>query len=275
MQSVCDKPVLNVNGFLVLIALIITAIFTFTSLPKLIASPIITLLTIIIGSGFTILGPNEARVLTFFGKYIGTIKDAGFLWTVPFSTSTLVPLKMINFNTEKLKVNDLNGNPIEVGAVVVWRVKDAAQACFNIDSYKNFIFNQSESVVRTITAKYPYDSADKHSLRGSAEEITKELTKELHEKLAIAGIEVEEVKLSHLAYAPEIASAMLKRQQAVAILEARKYLIENAAVIAEGVIENFAKKGTTNLSDDKKAEIMSNILITLISDKEVNPVIEL
>jgi regulator of protease activity HflC (stomatin/prohibitin superfamily) len=273
MQSVSDRKAFSVNGFLILIALIAVCFSFFNSLPEIMAIPAIAVFIVIMATGFTILGPNEARVLTFFGKYIGTIKTAGFLWTVPFSTSTLVPLKMINFNTDKLKVNDLNGNPIEVGAVVVWRVKDAAQACFNVDNYKNFIFNQSESVVRTITAKYPYDSEKEHSLRGNSEEITRELIRELHEKLSIAGIEIEEVKLSHLAYAQEIAAAMLKRQQAIAILAARKYLIENASVIAESVVEKFSKDNA--ISADKKAEIMSNILITLISDKEVNPVIDL
>lgn len=206
---------------------------------------------------------------------MGTMNNSGFRFTIPFSTSILVPLKIINFNTEKLKVNDLNGNPVEVGAVVAWRVRDAAQSCFNVDNHKTFIFNQSESTVRTIAAKYPYDSEKQPSLRGNADEITKELKAELHKKLELAGIEVEEVKLSHLAYAPEIASSMLKRRQAVAVLQARKYLIENAAVIVEGVMENFITRGGMKLSDDKKAEIMSNILVTLISDKEVTPVIDI
>jgi regulator of protease activity HflC (stomatin/prohibitin superfamily) len=273
MLSISDKKAFSIDGFVFLILLIAACFLLIISVPDLLAIPITTVFIAISSTGFTILGPNEARVLTFFGRYIGTIKTAGFLWKVPFSSSTLVPLKMINFNTDKLKVNDLNGNPIEVGAVVVWRVKDAAQACFNIDNYKNFIFNQSESVVRTIAAKYPYDSEKEHSLRGNSEEITLELIRELREKLSIAGIEIEEVKLSHLAYAQEIASAMLKRQQAVAILAARKYLIENASVIAESVVEKFSKD--TAISADKKAEVMSSILITLISDKEVNPVIGL
>jgi len=276
MQSVFDKSVpLNVNGFFAVLIFLGLAAFLYMLLPVFIIGPIVAILGFLSLSGFTILAPNEAKVITFFGTYMGTITNSGFRWTIPFSNATLVPLKMLNFNTDKLKVNDLNGNPIEVGAVVVWRVRDAAQACFNIDDYKQFIFNQSESTIRTIAAKYPYDSEKESSLRGNADEITRELKKELHEKLNVAGIEVEEVKLSHLAYAPEIAAAMLKRQQAVAVLEARKYMIENAAVIAESVIENMLRKTSMNLSDDKKAQIMSNILVTLISDKEVSPVIDL
>jgi regulator of protease activity HflC (stomatin/prohibitin superfamily) len=274
MKSIYDKPTLNLNGFLVALLFVLLGLYFFTTLNYTISSIILPILLIISVSSFTILGPNEARVVSFFGSYMGTIKTPGFRFTIPFSTSVLVPLKMINFNTEKLKVNDLNGNPVEVGAVVVWRVRDAAQACFNVDNYKNFIFNQSESAVRTIAAHYPYDSSeDKVSLRGNSKEITQELTKELHEKLAIAGIEVSEVKLSHLAYAPEIASAMLKKQQAVAVLDARKYLIENASLIAKEVVTNFDENN--QVSADVKAKIISNILITLISDKEVNPVIEI
>jgi regulator of protease activity HflC (stomatin/prohibitin superfamily) len=274
MQSLQDRDAFYINGFVAALLLVVISIILLILIVT--HSPLtilLALLAIIALSGFTVVSPNEAKVLTFFGKYIGTIKENGFLWTVPFSAATAIPLKILNFNTEKLKVNDFCGNPIEVGAVVVWRISDAAQACFNVDDYKAFIFNQSESVVRTIVARHPYDSSDKPSLRGNAEEITKELAAELHQKLSLAGISVEEVKLSHLAYAPEIASSMLKRQQAVAVMEARKYLVENATVIVEGIISNFAKNGVTNITNDKKADIMSRIMVTLISDKEVNPVI--
>ncbi len=275
MQSLQDRDVFYINGFVAVLLLVAISVILFFlildhSSLAILLTPLVAISALI---GFTVVSPNEAKVLTFFGKYIGTIKENGFLWTVPFSEKISVPLKILNFNTEKLKVNDFCGNPIEVGAVVVWRISDAAQACFNVDDYKAFIFNQSESVVRTIVARHPYDSSDKPSLRGNAEEITKELAAELHQKLSLAGISVEEVKLSHLAYAPEIASSMLKRQQAVAVMEARKYLVENATVIVEEIISNFAKSGVTNITDDKKADIMSRIMVTLISDKEVNPVI--
>ena len=275
MQSLQDRDAFYINGFvaallLVVISIILLILIVTHSPLTILLAPLAMWIAL---TGFTVVSPNEAKVLTFFGKYIGTIKENGFLWTVPFSAATAIPLKILNFNTEKLKVNDFCGNPIEVGAVVVWRISDAAQACFNVDDYKAFIFNQSESVVRTIVARHPYDSSDKPSLRGNAEEITKELAAELHQKLSLAGISVEEVKLSHLAYAPEIASSMLKRQQAVAVMEARKYLVENATVIVEGIISNFAQNGVTNITDDKKADIMSRIMVTLISDKEVNPVI--
>ncbi len=275
MLSLRDKSAFYVNGFVVglfaVIAVLISIDLTTSNSPfALVSIP----LFILVLSGFTVVSPNEAKVLTFFGKYIGTIKQNGFLWRIPFSISVSIPLKILNFNTEKLKVNDACGNPIEVGAVVVWRVVDAAQACFNVDDYRAFIFNQSDSAIRAVAARHPYDSVDKPSLRGNAEEITTELVAELNQKLATAGILVEEVKLSHLAYAQEIASSMLKRQQAVAVMEARKYLVENATKIVEGIVENFAKNGIANISDDKKADIMSRIIITLVSDKDVNPVIE-
>jgi len=275
MQSLHDQKAFCINGFIAILLIAATSLFLSILLRSAFGGPlpVFVVSLIILATGFTIIRPNEAKVLTFFGKYIGTIQKSGFLWTVPFSTSITVLLKIVNFNTDKIKVNDFCGNPIEVGAVVVWKVSDAAQACFNVDDYRAFIFNQSESILRTIIAKYPYDSENQASLRGNNEEITKELTEELQQKLSLAGIQVHEVKLSHLSYAPEIASAMLKKQQTIAILDARKYLIENAITIVESVIASFEKNGVTNISDDKKAEIMSNIMVTLISEKEVSPVI--
>jgi regulator of protease activity HflC (stomatin/prohibitin superfamily) len=273
MQSIQDKPAFFIDGFVAIFLILATAFLIFTAIPFAFLTFVLVPLGFIVFSGFTLISPNEAKVITFFGRYIGTIKQNGFLWTIPFSNATTMPMKIINFNTNKIKVNDLRGNPIEVAAVVVWRIKDAAQSYFNVDDYKTFVFNQSESVVRTIAAKYPYDSLDQPSLRGNADEISKELTAELRKKLDIAGIEVEDVKLSYLAYASEIAAAMLKRQQAVAVLEARKYMMENAMLMVTEVIDSFQNHGVVGISDDKKAEIMSNILVTLISDKEVSPVI--
>jgi len=273
MQSLHDQKAFYINGFVAILLIILVSLSLSKVLGAILGSALFVGFLIIIITGFTVIKPNEAKVLTFFGRYIGTIQQSGFLWTVPFSSSITIPLKIINFNTEKIKVNDLCGNPIDVGAVVVWKVSDAAQACFNVDDYRAFIFNQSESILRTIIAKYPYDSSTQASLRGNSDEITKELTEELQQKLSLAGIQVQEVKLSHLSYAAEIATSMLKRQQAMAMLEARKYLVENAVTIVESVITSFEKNGAANISDDKKAEIMSNIMVTLISEKEVSPVI--
>jgi len=272
MQSITDRPALALNGFFMLIILIgiiaVAAVMVGGFL-----TPILAVLAFILITGFTIISPNEAKALTFFGKYIGTVKESGFLWTVPFSIGSTVPLKMINFNTKELKVNDLKGNPIEVGAVVVWRVKDAAQASFNVDDYRAFVANQSESAVRAIAAKYPYDSDTTDSLRGSTGDIAGELVTELQSKLSTAGIVIEEVKLTHLAYAPEIASSMLKRQQAEAVLQARKYLVENALSIVDTVMEHFEAKGIVNITDDKKADVINNLLVTLTSDQDAEPVI--
>jgi regulator of protease activity HflC (stomatin/prohibitin superfamily) len=214
-------------------------------------------------------------VLTFFGKYVGTLKQSGFLFTFPLSDKKSVPLKLVNFVTDHLKVNDRNGNPIEIGAVVVWRVMDAAQSSLNIDDYKTFVANQSDIAVRALAAHYPYDSEKEVSLRGNLDEIASKLKDVLQEKLAIAGIVVEETKLSHLAYASEVAAAMLKRQQAVAIFDARQYMVENALAIIDDVMKHFEKNNNVKFSDDKKAELINSLLIVMTSDKEANPVLSI
>jgi len=192
---------------------------------------------------------------------------------VPFSSKDKIPLKLINFVTEHLKVNDKNGNPIEIGAVVVWRVEDAAKASLNIDDYKTFVANQSDIAIRTLAAHYPYDSEKEVSLRGNIDEIAAKLNSVLQDKLSLAGIAVEETKLSHLAYSSEIAVAMLKRQQAVAIFEARKYMVENTLAIIDDVIKHLEKKDNIKISDDKKMQLINNLLVVMTSDSETNPVL--
>jgi regulator of protease activity HflC (stomatin/prohibitin superfamily) len=221
MQTIKDSQAFHVAGFPLLFVWVVAvgglALFFWP-----LAVPI-AVIGVILLSGFTIIQPNEARVVTFFGRYMGTLRDSGFLYTIPFSLKTRVPLKLVNFVTDHLKVNDRNGNPIEIGAVVVWRVTDAAQATFNVDDYKTFVSNQSDIAIRALAAHYPYDSETETSLRGNIDEIAHQLQETLQAKLAIAGIHIEETRLSHLAYAQEIAGAMLKRQQAVAIFQARRY----------------------------------------------------
>ncbi|MEM7428287.1 MAG: SPFH domain-containing protein [Pseudomonadota bacterium] len=273
MRAIRDVSVINYNGFIVLIAGIVFALLVLALLP-IEFWPVLLVLALVV-TGFKIIRPNEAKVLTFFGEYIGTIKRHGLVWTVPLSTSNRVSLRIVNFNTEKLKVNDLKGNPIEVGAVVVWRVSDAAQATFNVDAYTQFVANQSETAIRGIAATYPYDSEHEPSLRGNVETIGAELREHLQAKLAVAGITVEEVRLSHLAYAPEIASSMLKRQQAEAVLLARKFLIENALTIVDDVLTHFVAKGNIDVSNDKKVELINNLLVTLTSDREASPVVNI
>ena len=273
MQTITDRDAWAMSGFVFLLgwlALLAVAAVVFWPL----AGPV-AVIGLLLASGFTVIQPNEARVITFFGRYMGTLRQSGFLYTIPFSAKTAVPLKLINFATNELKVNDRNGNPIEIGAVVVWRVADAAQATFNVDNYRTFVANQSDIAIRTLAAHYPYDSESEISLRGNIDEIAAKLQEALQAKLSVAGIVIEETRLSHLAYAAEIAVAMLKRQQAVAIFQARRYMVENALAIIDDVIRHFDGKETLAMSDDKKAELVSSLLVVMTSDKETSPVLSI
>lgn len=273
MQTITDRDAWAMSGFVFLLgwlALLAVAAVVFWPL----AGPV-AMIGLLLASGFTVIQPNEARVITFFGRYMGTLRQSGFLYTIPFSAKTAVPLKLINFATNELKVNDRNGNPIEIGAVVVWRVADAAQATFNVDNYRTFVANQSDIAIRTLAAHYPYDSESEISLRGNIDEIAAKLQEALQAKLSVAGIVIEETRLSHLAYAAEIAVAMLKRQQAVAIFQARRYMVENALAIIDDVIRHFDGKETLAMSDDKKAELVSSLLVVMTSDKETSPVLSI
>jgi regulator of protease activity HflC (stomatin/prohibitin superfamily) len=271
MQTVSDREAFSVGGFpLLFVWLVLMGVSAIFFWPVIIP---IAVVGVLFASGFTIIQPNEARVVTFFGRYVGTLRQSGFLYTVPFSSKTKVPLKLVNFTTDHLKVNDRNGNPIEIGAVVVWRVTDAAQATFNVDDYKTFVANQSDIAIRALAAHYPYDSETETSLRGNIDEIAGQLQDTLQTKLAVAGIHVEETRLSHLAYAQEIAGAMLKRQQAVAIFQARRYMVENALAIIDEVMVHFDKSSGVVISDDKKADLINSLLVVMTSEKESNPVI--
>lgn len=273
MQTINDREAWSIGGFPFLLGwlvLLIVAALVFLPLVVLVA-----VIGVLLATGFTIIQPNEARVITFFGSYKGTLRQSGFLYTIPFSLKKRVPLKLVNFVTDQLKVNDRNGNPIEIGAVVVWRVADAAQATFNVDDYRTFVENQSDIAIRTLAAHYPYDSETETSLRGNIDEIAEKLQQALQAKLAVAGIVIEETRLSHLAYAAEIAVAMLKRQQAVAIFQARRYMVENALAIIDDVINHFDAKEAISMSDDKKAELVNSLLIVMTSDKETSPVLNI
>ena len=271
MEDIIDKPALSINGFIVFVSMVVLALVTI-GIGGEVAIPFVIILILIIASGFTVINPNESRVLTFFGRYVGTVTMNGFVWTVPVTQKQKVSLRFINFTSPKLKVNDSNGNPIEIGSVIVWRVENAAKALFTVDAYQEFISNQSEIVVRSIAAQYPYDAEGKTSLRGSTGEITEKLISELQEKLQIAGILIKDAKISHLAYSPEIAVAMLRRQQAEAVLFARRRLVEGALGIVDDVLEHYRKQGI-NLSDEHRIELINNLLVTLTSDREVNPIV--
>jgi hypothetical protein len=225
--------------------------------------------------GFFTLQPNEAAVLLLFGAYKGTVRNAGFHWANPLLQKMKLSLRTRNFNTEKLKVNDLRGNPTEIAAVVVWRVHNTAQAAFDVQDYNNYVHIQSEAALRHLASQYPYDTTvdNELSLRGSMDEVSRGLLEELQERLSKAGVIVEEARLSHLAYAPEIAGAMLRRQQAEAIIAARKRIVEGAVGMVEMALEHLESKKTVLLDDERKAAMVSNLLVVLCGEQAAQPVV--
>ena len=225
--------------------------------------------------GLFVVNPNEAKVVQLFGRYVGTVRDPGFKWVNPFCTKRKVSQRVRNFETPKLKVNDHVGNPIEIAAVVVWKVIDTAEAVFEVDSYEHFVHVQSESALRNLATSYPYDAhADGEvALRSNTAEIAGQLKQEIQDRLTKAGIEVVEARISHLAYAPEIAGAMLRRQQATAIVAARQKFVEGAVGMVEMALEQLARKNVVTLDDERKAAMVSNMLVVLCSDQHTQPVV--
>jgi hypothetical protein len=230
---------------------------------------------VVIASGFYIVQPNEAAVLVLFGTYKGTVKNNGFWWTNPFTKRSRISLRARNLNSEKLKVNDLSGNPIEIATVVVWRVENTAQASFDVENYREYVSIQCESALRHIASKYPYDEHKEGeiSLRGGIEQVGKALKEELQERLQRAGVMVDETRLSHLAYAPEIAGAMLQRQQASAIVAARQKIVEGAVGMVEMALNMLNEKHVVELDDERKAAMVSNLLVVLCSHTPASPVV--
>ena len=225
--------------------------------------------------GFFTLQPNEAAVLLLFGAYRGSVRDSGFFFTNPLNKRLKISLRARNLNGEKLKVNDKRGNPIEIAAVVVWRVRDTAQAMFDVDSYENYVKIQSESAVRHVASSYAYDEGDANelTLRGGADEVAAALTTELQERLDKAGVRVEEARLTHLAYAPEIAQAMLRRQQAEAVIAARQKIVHGAVSMVEMALNELSAKRVVSLDEERKAAMVSNLLVVLCGESEAHPVI--
>jgi regulator of protease activity HflC (stomatin/prohibitin superfamily) len=225
--------------------------------------------------GVFIVNPNEGRVLQLFGAYRGTVKTAGLRWANPFFSKRAISLRIRNFESTRLKVNDSDGNPIEIASVVVWRVVDTAEAVFEVDNYENYVKVQSEAAVRNLATRYPYDAHEDHqtSLRGSTAEVAKDLQHELQERLAKAGVQVIEARISHLAYAPEIASAMLRRQQAGAIIAARQRIVEGAVGMVDMALARLAESTQVRLDEERKAAMVSNLLVVLCADREAQPVI--
>ncbi len=226
-------------------------------------------------AGLTVINPNEAKVIQLFGVYKGTIRRQGFWWVNPLTSRRRVTLRVRNFESSKLKVNDHDGNPIEIAAVVVWRVVDTAEAIFQVNDYENFLHVQSESAVRVLATTYPYDAHEEGqiALRISAAEVAHKLREEIQERLSQAGIEVIEARISHLAYAPEIASAMLRRQQANAIIAARQRIVEGAVSMVEMALEQLSARHVVELDEERKAAMVSNLLVVLCGDRDPQPVV--
>ncbi|MCR6545477.1 SPFH domain-containing protein [Dehalobacterium formicoaceticum] len=272
-----EYPAWKMNGFvavLLFIGLAAGAVYSFVGM-RFILGSIFTLLALVIAGGIMMVQPNQSKVITFFGRYMGCVQDAGFWFVIPFHLRKTVSLKVRNFNSKTLKVNDVDGNPIEIAAVVVFKVVDAAKAVFDVDNYETFVEIQSETALRHVATKYPYDTfhSEEYSLRGNGAEVARELALELQERLSVAGVEVLEARLTHLAYATEIASAMLQRQQASAILAARQIIVDGAVGMAQMAVAQLEKDGIIELDEERKLNMINNLMVTIISDRSAQPVI--
>ena len=238
---------------------------------------ILIVLFILIAVGFTVVDPNQSCVMVLFGAYKGTIKSNGFYWVNPFFVRKKISLRARNFDSEPIKVNDKMGNPIMIGLVLVWKVENTYKAAFGVDEYEHFVVVQSEAALRKLAGLYPYDNIEdenaKLTLRESTEEVNNELEKEIRERLEIAGIYVIEARINYIAYAQEIAQAMLKRQQATAIVAARYKIVEGAVSMVEMALEELSKKEIVDLDEEKKASMVSNLMVVLCSDKDASPVV--
>jgi len=225
--------------------------------------------------GFYMVEPNQAAVLSLFGKYVGTSKEQGLRWNNPFYAARKISLRTRNFESSKLKVNDLDGSPIEIAAVIVWQVVDSAEAVYNVDDYESFVHIQSESALRAMATSYPYDQHVEGTiaLRSHATEIAKHLTEEIQERLALAGVSVMEARISHLAYAPEIAQAMLQRQQAGAIIAARTRIVEGAVSMVEMALSELSKRNVVDLDPERRAAMVSNLLVVLCGERGTQPIV--
>jgi regulator of protease activity HflC (stomatin/prohibitin superfamily) len=284
MQTITEKKAFRVNGYIALTILFILVILEAYLVYEMAASNAVYLLWIfvpgviltgILAPGFLVVQPNEARVLVLFGHYIGSIREDGFWWANPLTIKRHVSLRIHNFNSERLKVNDLHGNPIEIAAVVVYRVVDSSRALFDVENYEQFVAIQSETAIRALASEYPYDGQDedRSSLRGNPHEVVENLKLQLQSRLEIAGVEIIESRLSHLAYAQEIAQAMLRRQQAQAIIAARKKIVEGAVGMVEQALKMLSEQNIVTLDEEKKATMVNNLMVALVSETSAQPVI--
>jgi hypothetical protein len=285
LTSSRERTASTASGYLMLMLLLVAIIVqvwgiaqlandnpSIVALTAVIVAPIVLLF---VACGFYMLQPNQAAAITLFGAYSGTDRSTGLRWVLPWLMRKKVSVRATNFISDKIKVNDLRGNPIEMAAQIVWRVVDTAQALFDVDDYKEFIRVQVEAAIRTIGARYPYDDFDHQdvTLRGHLEEVAVELRKELIERLAIAGITVDECGFTHLAYAQEIAGAMLRRQQAQAVVAARRTLVDGAVGMVEMALDALSEKGVVELDDERRAAMVSNLMVVLCGERDTQPVV--
>ncbi len=238
---------------------------------------IMIFMTILFLAGLMVVNPNESMVMVLFGAYRGTVKRNGFWWNIPFYSRKKISLRARNFDSDPIKVNDKNGNPIKIGLVLVWKVEDTYKAAFDVDNYEHFVLVQSDAALRKLAGLYPYDNWESHeqemTLRSGGEEVNDELEKEISERLKIAGINVIEARINYIAYAEEIAGAMLRRQQAAAVVAARFKIVEGAVSMVEMALEQLSEKKIIDLDEEKKAAMVSNLMVVLCGDKDPNPII--
>lgn len=278
-----ERPAATFNGFVMLGVILLAIAGGIAGLGLFVSSPVAALaivalcvlVVVFVSAGFYLLQPNQAAALLLFGDYKGTDRTAGLRWRWPWLTRTKISTRVHNVTSERLKVNDLRGNPIEIATNVVWRVTDTAQALFDVDDYTKFVFVQIESAVRAIAAKYPYDDIEHQetTLRGHAEVVSHELKEELQERVGVAGITIDECRLTHLAYASEIAQSMLRRQQAEAVIAARQKIVIGAVSMVENALQLLSEKNVVELDDERRAAMVSNLMVVLCSERDTQPII--
>lgn len=290
-ESVLERGATSANGYTLLfsllaallvggglIALGATGAFSPSAVSGVllaVAGGLVILTAVIMLAGLFVVNPNEAKVLVLFGRYAGSERRSGFWWANPFLTKRSVSLRVRNFNSERAKVNDADGNPVEIAAVVVWRVRDSAKAVFDVDDFEQFVAIQSETALRSLATRYPYDSAgtERASLRENPDELAAALKSELEARLEVAGVDVLEARLTHLAYSPEIAQAMLRRQQAQAVVAARRLIVEAAIGMVEDALDGLSSRGVVELDAEKRAAMANNLMVALTSEQASTPII--
>jgi regulator of protease activity HflC (stomatin/prohibitin superfamily) len=278
-----EQPIRSLPGIPMLLGLIAALLADGYSITTATGSePLMVVMLILLAAallfclgGFYMVEPNQSAVLSLFGKYVGTVKDQGLRWNNPFYAKKKVSLRVRNFESGRLKVNELEGSPIEIAAVIVWEVVDSAEAVYNVDDYESFVHIQSEAALRAMATSYPYDQHDddRVSLRSHSAEISQHLKEQLDERLTTAGVNVIDARISHLAYAPEIAQAMLQRQQAGAVIAARTRIVEGAVTMVEMALDQLKARGVVELDSERRAVMVSNLLVVLCSDRATQPVV--